>query len=263
MDNIKIIYINLDKRENRNIKTLNNLNTLGFKNENIKRFSAINGKNLKTDLINKNYYNNEIINFFKNQNINVRLGEFGCLLSHYFIYEEIIKDETISDDTIIFIFEDDFFINEKYLNEISFTSIINDLIDFNKNEWDLIYMGGKFEIGFSKGENYDSKFYKQTYKNFYKRLFELTTNRINGFLHTDRTTHNYIIQKKTAIKLKEICKNSFTNKNIYVIDNLLNNLNKEDNLKMFDHFPHIFYSPYNYETDIQLDYDRINTSQLN
>jgi len=71
MDNIKIIYINLDKRENRNIKTLNNLNTLGFKNENIKRFSAINGKNLKTDLINKNYYNNEIINFFKNQNINV------------------------------------------------------------------------------------------------------------------------------------------------------------------------------------------------
>jgi len=140
MDNIIVYYINLDKRTERNTDVLQKLNFLGFKNENIKRFSAINGINLKTDLINKNYINNEIINLLQNKNINIRLGELGCSLSHYFIYEEIINDETITDDTIIFIFEDDFFINEKYLNENSFISIINDLHDFNKNEWDLIYM---------------------------------------------------------------------------------------------------------------------------
>ena len=263
MENIKIIYINLDKRDKRNINTLHNLNILGFKKENIKRFSAIDGKNLKNDLINKNYINNEIIHCIKNKNINLRLGELGCSLSHYFLYEEIIKDNSISDDTIIFIFEDDFFINEKYLNKISFESILNDLLTLNKEDWDLIYMGGKFEPGFTKGENYDSKFYKQIYKNFYKRIFELNTNRIDGFLHTDRTTHNYIIQKKTAIKLKEICKYSYTINNLFVIDNILNNLKEEDNIKILDYFPHIFYSPYNYETDIQLDFKEINLSELN
>ena len=260
MDNIIVYYINLDKKTERNTNVLQKLNFLGFKNENIKRFSAINGINLKTDLINKNYINNEIINLLQNKNINIRLGELSCSLSHYFIYEEIINDERITDDTIIFIFEDDFFINEKYLNENSFISIINDLHDFNKNEWDLIYMGGRFEIGFTINNINESNLYEKLYKNFYKKNNNLNNKQFN--YHTDRTTHNYIIQKKTAIKLKNICKNSYTINNFFVIDNILNYLKKEDNLKIIDYFPHIFYSPINYITDIQNDFSIINTSEL-
>ena len=56
MENIKVYYINLDKRTERNTDVLEKLNYLGFKDENIKRFSAVNGKNIKNDLKKKKLY---------------------------------------------------------------------------------------------------------------------------------------------------------------------------------------------------------------
>ena len=267
MENIKVYYINLDKRTERNTDVLEKLNYLGFKDENIKRFSAVNGKNIKNDLKKKNYMNNEIIDILKNKKINIRLGELGASLSHYFIFEDIIKDESISDDTIIFIFEDDFFLNINHLSENPFEKFINDLKTFDKNYWDLIFIGGRFKEGFTINNINESKFYERIYKNFYKKIYGLVNKQYK--YHTDRTLHSYIIQKKTAIKLKEFYKYIYEKKNIFVADHILefiDNINEIDeeyrNIIKYDYFPHLFYSPINYKTDIQHDFSIINTSEL-
>ena len=233
-------YINLDRRTDKNNDALNNIKKLGF--DNITRFSAIDGKNLVTDLQNKNYYNNPIIQNLKiNNNCKKNNAcELACSLSHYFLLNQILEDENIKDDDIVFMFEDDFFINEKYLEDNGgLNEIIKDLDKFN---WDLIYFGGRFNVNFIPTNL--TKYFKQIYNNFYKK-----TNS-NGNHDTDRTTHNYVIKKSNVKKICDLIYNNFVGKNpIITIDTLLNGLTQE--LIICDFFPHIFYSPIDYKTDIQ------------
>ncbi len=256
MDNILVKYINLDRKPDRNISTLNKLTSLGFKEQNIKRFSAIDGRNLKNDLILKNYINSScIINLQKTNRI-LREGIIGCALSHYFLLEEIMTDSSISDDNIIFIFEDDFFINDELLASTSLSKIISEINEIK--DWDIMYLGGRFSPGYTIN-NAVLNHYSQLSANVYLKLATK-----EWHVHKDRTTHNYIIKKSSAKKIINLLNERFLNNqqrtDFPPIDCMINDL--LDKIKICDYFPHLFYSPIDYDTDIQHNFNTINMNEL-
>jgi GR25 family glycosyltransferase involved in LPS biosynthesis len=239
IDNIHVRYINLDRRVDRLEQMKQHLNFLQFKPENIKRFSAINGNDIINDLKNKNILSERIFNIISNKQSTYYSGEIACTLSHYFLLKEIINDNSINDDDIVFIFEDDIFMNTSYLDTNPFTNVLKELNEFTKtnSDWDLIYMGGRFKPGFTESNN-TTCFLKKT-DHFYKRLMG------EGFIW-DRTNHNLIINKKSALKIYNETYNAIQTK-YREIDHIYANLS----ISSYDYFPHIFYSPQNYTTDIQ------------
>lgn len=258
INDIHVRYINLDRRTDRNNVTINNLSMIGFNKNNIKRFSAIDGKDLSNNLIKNNYYDDPIVMILKNKNIDYNVGELGCLLSHYFLLKELASDDKLNDDSIIFIFEDDFFINNKYLLSRPFTQIIEQFDNFNNSEdWDLLYFGGRFNVNFIP-TNYN--LFTLINNNFYLRLDKNLNNRIDC-KNFHRTTHNLVIKKKNIYKIIDVIINNFTCDNsTFQYDNLLNSsCNK---IKSYDYFPHIFYSPANYTSDIQNIKKKINTTNI-
>jgi GR25 family glycosyltransferase involved in LPS biosynthesis len=257
LDSIYLRYINLDRRLDRDKDVNKKFIELGFNIKNIKRFSAIDGNKLINDLKEKNYIEDELIKNIQNINLNFKSCELACLLSHYFLLKEINNDETISDESFIFIFEDDFFINNSYIKNNELSNIINKLklSEINiENKWDMIYFGGRFKENFSSSKNNISKFFSHSFDNFYLR--------INGSgADWDRTTHNYLIKKKNINNILLCILNNFNNnKVIYQIDSLFNSLSQIIN--MYDYFPHLFYSPMNYSTDIQKSTLKINSKNI-
>lgn len=256
MESVYVRYINLDRRTDRNEDVLKKLiSILGFEEKNIKRFSAINGNDLVKDLRDKNYIRDELIDIIKQKKINVKANELGCLLSHYFLLKEIWEDKTISDDSIIFLFEDDFFINTQYLETTGITDIIGEIknseID-KENSWDMIYLGGRFTPNFiPKNKTYFSHISGNIFK------------RINGRgIDWDRTTHNYLIKKSNIQNILKCYLEYFiTQLNpAFQVDSFYNS--QTNKINMYDYFPHIFYSPWNYSTDIQNSNLIINTKDL-
>lgn len=259
MDTVYVRYINLDRRPDRNDDTINKLvNILGFDKSNIKRFSAIDGSNIVEDLRNKNYIGDEIIKTLQSANLNVKTGELGCLLSHYFLLKEIINDTSIPDNSNVFIFEDDFFINPFNLEKNNLNKILSELncseLD-NSNLWDMIYFGGRFRLNFSPSNLNMTKFFSHSFDNFYLRV------KGQG-MDWDRTTHNYLVKKNNILKILNCILNHYSNevKPIQQIDSLYNSFSSK--LNMYDYFPHLFFSPANYSTDIQHSKTTINTKDL-
>ena len=255
LENITTYYINLDFRTDRNKDVIEKLiNKLGFSETNIYRFSAIDGKNLIDELKNKNYIDDEIIYMIKNLDITYKSAELACLLSHYFLLKQIVNNPNITDNELIFIFEDDFFINEKYLQQNLFSNIILELENYkNMNDFDIIYLGGRFNLNFNL-LNHDKSFKKiNNESNLYLRT-------IGSGYNWDRTLHNYIINKKSATNLLNLVIENFKNnkKIIHEIDHLYCN----GTLKTLDYFPHIFYSPLNYTSNIQFSDKFINTKNI-
>lgn len=93
MDNIdKIYYINLDRRTDRN----EHLKKITKGMHNVQRVSAVDGKTLDLDKINKNIITGKGINDAKyNKSLYSPLtrGAIGCALSHRKIWLEIIKNK--------------------------------------------------------------------------------------------------------------------------------------------------------------------------
>ena len=87
---MKIFYINLDRRHDRNKKFLA---TCPLKLE-LNRFSAIDGRN-NTD--------NPTYQYIKSNMIELNSGEYGCFASHYLLWKKLIE----SQETYYLIFEDD------------------------------------------------------------------------------------------------------------------------------------------------------------
>ncbi len=81
----------------------------------------------------------------------------------------------------------------------------------------------------------------------YSKCYKLTQ---FGAFVTSRTTHNLVVKKNTVCNIiNEIYNHIVQFKNNHLaIDSLLV---KNTTLKSYDYFPHIFYSPSNYTTDIQ------------
>jgi len=259
MDKVFIRYINLDRRLDRNDDTIKKfIDILGFNPSNIKRFSAIDGSNIVDDLRNKNYLGDEIIKILHSANMDIKTGELGCLLSHYFLLKEIINDTSIPDNSNIFIFEDDFFIDNLNLEKNDLNKIFNELncskLD-NDGLWDMIYFGGRFRINFSPSNLNMTNFFSHSFDNFYLRI------KGQG-MDWDRTTHNYLIKKNNIQKILNCILNHYLTevKPIQQIDNLYNSFSSK--LNMYDYFPHLFFSPMNYSTDIQNSKKTINTLKL-
>lgn len=253
MDSIHVRYINLDRRTDRNEDIINKLvGVLGFDKKNIKRFSAIDGTNLSQDLRNKNYLDDELVKIIMERKSNVRIPELACLLSHYFLLKEIVKDETIPDKAIIFLFEDDFFINTPYLETNKFSDIINEINKFNEFNWDMIYLGGRFAQNFIP---VNKSFFKQIKGNLYLRVQ-------GKGIDWDRTAHNYLIKKSNIQNILNCYINYFKNniKLTFQVDTFYNLI--PNHIKMYDYFPHIFYSPRNYTSDIQYSRLVMNTKDI-
>lgn len=256
LDSLYVRYINLDRRTDRDVDTLKKfIEILGFEKKNIKRFSAIDGTKIIEDLREKNYIDDELIGIIRNLELNVKAPELGCLLSHYLLLKQVQNDDTISDESIVFIFEDDFFIGTQFIESTNFSNIIiqlkNSTID-KENNWDLIYFGGRFNKNFIPSNN---DFFEHSFDNFYRR--------INGTgTYWDRTTHCYLVKKNTISNVMDCYLEYFkTNSNpSFQADSFYNSLSNK--IKMYDYFPHIFYSPMNYSTDIQRSNITVNTKDI-
>jgi len=219
----KCYVINLDRRKDRYNDFLRRL---PFNSSLCHRFSAIDGKNITNIKINENPF------------------VIGCHLSHKTILKMVIDDININDDDLILIFEDDVFFIESIFKEeiIKLNETIKLFKENNINNF-IIYIGGRFKPKFKPA-------LKDRWKLFFNNIYE----KIGGkddipSCDYDRTTNVIILNKFTC---KEIINKTIDVKLSIPIDTLYNNIQKYiPEIKIYDLFPHICYSPCNYETDIQ------------
>lgn len=129
-------YINLDNRLDRNIHFLTQITKSNIIKPNIKRYSAIDGKNIDPLVLDSGFISNNIRDeaystLYKTWGISLTPGAIGCALSHYALYKECLdnKYETM------FIFEDDIYIND----DIDY--YIEQALNLNHKNFDIIYFG--------------------------------------------------------------------------------------------------------------------------
>lgn len=240
-----IKIINLDRRKDRMDTMLKNIASTSFRDYPIERFSAINGIDLIQDIKNKRLDDDIVWKVITSLNKDsIPKGRLGCFLSHYFLFKKIWKDVTIDIDQMIIIMEDDVhFSKNDYSGEIA------DIIKFNKtNIFDLIYISGRFKKNFTCN---DSKMYKKVGSFIYERLSG------EGY-NWDRTTNSFIIKKNSIPQILDYFIKFILTDTFEAIDYIL----LRANIINLDVFPHLFYSPLDYSTDIQGKhaYDTINIS---
>lgn len=247
---IKLIkVINLDKRPKRFETFLKNISNSNFKNNNIERFSAIDGLDIIDDIKAKKLESDQIFKELSNLDINIPRGELGCLLSHYFVLNEISQNVKLSDDDFVLIFEDDVFFTD-HDNGIYFDQIE----EFAKtNKVDFLFVAGRWQKHFiPKSIN----FFEQKSKHFFKRISG------QGY-DWDRCSPAYICSKNGAREMSLRVLTQFIKiKKWIAIDTIYAQSTK--NILSYDFFPHIYYSERDYETDIQGIQltNKINTSEL-
>jgi GR25 family glycosyltransferase involved in LPS biosynthesis len=240
-----IYYINLERRADRWEEALEKINNTCLKNYEYTRFNAFDGSNEKEE--EKRFTDKrivELIEKLKTNKVNYKKGELGVLISHLSILIDIQNNPEYSNDAYFCIFEDDFFYSctEESFNN-SFTNLMT--TDLNKMDIEFLYLGGRFE------------------PNFYslnEEIYEMTDN-INIFLkkknintiETDRCLSSYMIRKSVCLKLIDFILNKFMVSKREIchfkpVDRIIETFNYS---KVYDYFPHLFYSPRNYKTDIQ------------
>ena len=213
----KRFVINLDRRKDRYNDFLKRI---PFDSDVCERFSAIDGNNIK----NFNYKDNPFI--------------IGCHLSHKNVLNLVVKDESIKDDDIILIFEDDVFFSDSF--EVEIKKIVQFLKKLDKINY-LLYIGGRFTLNFKPSS---IKSWSKVIDNIYLKNFSN-----NDSYNNDRTTNVLILSKYTCREILDKTMNVSTSK---AIDTLYNGIKKYiPDIEIYDVFPHLCYSPLNYMTDIQ------------
>jgi len=212
-----IYVINLDRRKDKYSEFNNRLSDF-FDTSLINRFSAIDGLTLKTNI--------------------KRKGEVGCNMSYRQLWKNIIDDDSILDDDLIMTFEDDVFINDpaNFINDFS-----DSIIKFKKIEEKnkLLYIGGRFDTKYKLNHNK----WIQVEDKIYKRNID-----IDNFLAVDRTTH-VLVYTKSMIRM--LYAQHLSNVNS-AIDKFIIKCHKIPGLHFYEYHKHLFHSPINYKTDIQL-----------
>lgn len=233
--------INLDSRTDKldefleNVKMSNQLSK-----EKFIRISAFDGKNYKDELIKYNLTNNIIYNYIKINKIKVNKGEFGCYMSHIITLYNILQNDDIKDDDFVGIYEDDFNLVKNFDKHYKKLKKIN----LNELGVEFLYIGGRFFPGFQCNNN---SFEKTNHKNVF---FRNHSTEIDNY-DWDRTTHAYWVKKSICKKLISLLSSRFTNTLLQFtpIDKVLVTFYNE--IKMFDYFPHLFYSELEYKSDIK------------
>lgn len=247
----KINYvINLTRRPDRWEQFLKNKNQTILKEENFIRFAAFDGFDYENEIKRFGIENHVIFRFMKQIKLGVPKGVLGCLMSHLMLLQEIINNKDIEDNDYVGIYEDDIFycddFNKKY-NEFKKINLSNYNVDF-------IYLGGRFASGFDcrYSDDFNLMFEKTDNPNLIKRKQMIYRN-----FNWNRCTFSYVIRKSICKKLMEIISSSFVKKERgiikfeaidYVYTCAFNEIN------MFDFIPHLYYSPINYNSDIQGDH---------
>jgi len=238
--------INLDRRTDRweNINKI--INSTCLKNDNFIRFSALDGQTFNSELKRLNLDSHPLINKLKEKNIEFSGGLLGCFLSHISVLQKIIDNTDINPSDYVGIYEDDFIISGSINNfNDNYTSFKK--IDLNELGVEFLYLGGRFKPNFMCLD---------------ETVFEQSDN-INIFLRKntkrpedyDRTAAAYVVKKSCCQKIIDLVYNNFISydKNnlcsIIAIDCIYPKLNKH--IKMFDYFPHFYYTKRDFESDIQ------------
>ena len=172
----KILYINLDRRQDRKENVINELNKVGINSNNffIDRIPGIDWKTLD--------FNNLSNNLFTKQAIDTALdntkplyspmtkGGIGCALAHRNAYKNVL--EFYSD--YVLILEDDITIENDFINKLKL--YITDIPEF-----DILWLG----------------YHQKTTKENYNKYIDIPDNVLFGLF-------GYIINKKAAFALTEI-----------------------------------------------------------
>ena len=229
-----IKIINLDRRKDRMDAMMKNIAETCFSQYPIERFSAINGIDLVEDVKKKELDSDIIWKVITALNRDsIPKGELGAFLSHYFLLKKIWRDKTIDLNQMIIIMEDDV-----HFSKNNYSQEIQDIKNFNKtNIFDVMYISGRFHKNFTCNDN---KMYNRITPNIFERL--------SGKGHNwDRTLNSFIIKKISIPAIIDCLIQFLQNNGFTPVDAIL----VECNVKQFDIFPHLFYSPMNYSTDIQ------------
>ena len=167
----KIIYINLDRRPDRNENVINQLKNINY-NGRLERFSAIDSKKLDINMMPNNIFTKKAIddaNDTTGKLYNVMTkGAIGCTLSHKLIYEKILYGE----DEYVLILEDDITFDDNFIKK--YTDIIKKI-----PKYDILYLGYHNKNDLKNHNSYDVP----------RELWGL---------------FGYIINKKAAKKLLEV-----------------------------------------------------------
>jgi glycosyl transferase family 25 len=232
----KIIYINLDRRPDRNLNVIEQLKKVGMY-EIAERFNAIDGKKIDLNNIDTNIITPKGIEFAKKSEIiytHLTVGAIGCAKSHREIYQKII-DENINSCLIL---EDDITIDDNFNKKIK---NVENYIKQNRLNFDLFF------LGFHPGTTYDESMkYKTVYglfgyivtKSGAKKLLDLfpityqidteisrNTDKINiyGVKYSDRiilsdqSQYSYKFGTDIQVKNNNIKVNKKSNNYVYLV----------------------------------------------
>ena len=210
--------INLERRKDRYTDFLNRI---PFDSDVCDRYIAVDGKDIKN-----HYTKNPFV--------------MGCHMSHKNILIKVIEDETLNDNDLILIFEDDVFFNDNFESELKNTIPILTKLEPNF----ILYIGGRFHKNFKPSS---FKEWELIDFNLYNKKGDYKTIKSSDY---DRTTNVIILTKHAC---KEIINKTKNVKFHEPIDSLYNNIRKYiPDIKIYDIFPHLCYSPLNYKSDIQI-----------
>lgn len=188
---------------------------------NIEIIYGFNGKNPSDE-------SKEEIELFNNKFDTLTPGEKGCFLSHVRIYRDIVSKNI----PYAIVFEDDALFSEDFESIVS--NIVNDL----PNDFDILYIGGRF----------DKNFVMTNYIKYNDYIVQTNFEKFNN-KEMERTTHGYIISNKGSKYLLDIFDK--TEKITPPIDHWLLNNFKNNNLPVYNSMPLVCYSPLVGDSDIR------------
>ena len=234
----KSFIINLDRRQDRLEEILKRISETELKNEIFIRFQAVDGQNISL----KTYSDIIEVPINKIQKT-IPKGEFACFMSHLFLIKHIINDNSIADDEYIKIFEDDFFYSDNFMENYK------KLLYIDLSNIDFLYLGGRFSNNFDVNITSEDLYVKTYNENIYKRLPVLN---YGHNILWDRINCSYMVRKSIcSVLYKKIILS--VQDYFKPMDTIYLSLHNCPDIKFYDFYPHLFWSPYNYKSDIQGD----------
>ena len=228
MDYFKKCYvISLD---NQSDKYNEFLGRIPFDSTLCSRFSAIDGTN--------------IIKYEKDENPYT----MGSHLSHKAILQNVINDMSINDEDYVIIFEDDVFFQDTFMQEIEKIKLNKDTFDLNS----IIYIGGCF----------NPYFYPSTlsgWNNIKENIYLRNDNKVNSSNY-NRSAHTIILTKFACKEIINKTKHVRVSIDIDILYTDIRNYIPE--MKLYELFPHVCYSPVNYKPEIQNKNNNLETSSI-
>jgi len=237
--------INLKRRGDRWTKIQERISETLMKQNNYIRFEAFDGEDALNELKRFDAGNTPFIRFMAKNNITTTRGYFGVHMSHMYVYKAIAENNDIKDDEYVGIYEDDFFMSDNF--DTNYNNLLN--TDLNKLGVDMIFLGGRYT------PNWEPKsleqFEKTEHPNIYLRKIKLQE---SYNVDWERTAHAYVVRKSICAemfkKMSQISFYLFNNKiSLRAIDHAIIMYDKY--YKLYDWFPHLYYVPQNFDSNVQ------------